>query len=73
MNICNRLILNSTMHRSLVKEYDGSRHTNWCSMIKSLDPNITYVNLSPVETGKWRTTIYFKSEEHKTWFILRWS
>ena len=40
----------------------------WYDFVKSLDPNII-----KVEGVDGITRITFKSDEHKTWFILRWS
>jgi hypothetical protein len=45
----------------------GPQHL-WYDFVKSLDPNII-----KVECVKGFTRITFKSDEHKTWFILRWS
>lgn len=42
----------------------------WCSSIKKLDPNIVSVTMA---SNYLDTIIEFKSEEHKTWFLLRWS
>lgn len=42
---------------------------SWKDHIKSLDPNIINVEFSVVSGC---TIIYFNSEEHKTWFVLRW-
>jgi hypothetical protein len=43
-------------------------HQRWLNFVKSLDPNII-----KVDGVKGFTRITFKSDEHKTWFILRWS
>jgi hypothetical protein len=45
----------------------GPQHL-WYDFVKSLDPNII-----KVECVNGFTRITFKSDEHKTWFILRWS
>jgi hypothetical protein len=42
----------------------------WIEHIKNLDPNIIKVSF---DAAIGYTDIYFISEEHKTWFILRWS
>ena len=41
--------------------------SDWLVFIKSLDPKIISVSKHV------HTHIEFKSEEYKTWFILRWS
>ena len=41
---------------------------SWSAWLKSLDPNIVSVNYTFYET-----TITFNQDEHKTWFLLRWS
>jgi hypothetical protein len=48
--------------------FKADPHERWYSFVKSLDPNII-----KVEGIKGCTRITFNSEEHKTWFILRWS
>jgi hypothetical protein len=48
--------------------YNANQHPQWVAFVKSLDPNII-----KVEDMKGFTRITFKSDEHKTWFILRWS
>jgi hypothetical protein len=45
-----------------------SSYYNWPEFIKTLDDNIVDVFVAPFYTD-----ITFKREEHKTWFLLRWS
>ena len=48
--------------------YNANQYLRWYEFIKSLDPNII-----KVEGVKGFTRITFVTEEHKNWFILRWS
>jgi hypothetical protein len=45
-----------------------SSYYDWPEFIKTLDDNIV-----DVFVAHFYTDITFKREEHKTWFLLRWS
>ena len=57
------------LDKPLTKHFLNSSPTSsWFQFIKSLDENII-----KVEGVDGITRITFKSDEHKTWFILRWA
>ncbi len=59
----------SVLYKKLVMQYRESKITTWPNYLMFLDENIVRV-----ERNRDRDTfITFKSEEHKTWFLLRWS
>jgi hypothetical protein len=69
----NELVIKHTsnLEKKLIALYihSGFRgFRSWLAFVKSLDPNII-----KVEGVKGSTWITFKSNEYKTWFILRWS
>lgn len=67
MNIF-RLKEGSELDSKLVLQWNISNIGSWTSFIKGLDDNIINVKFERMHTD-----ITFKSEEHKTWFILRYS
>ena len=59
----------STLDHNITQLFRKSKSQhNWYDFVKSLDPNII-----KVDGIKSFTRITFKSDEHKTCFILRWS
>lgn len=68
MNIF-RLKEGSALDSKLVLQWNNSNIGSWTSFIRGLDDNIINVKLE----YSMHTDITFKSEEHKTWFILRYS
>jgi hypothetical protein len=62
------LYTESQVSINIVKLYMVSSYYNWSEFIKTLDDNIVDVFVAPFYTD-----ITFKREEHKTWFLLRWS
>lgn len=70
MNIF-RLKEGSALDSKLVLQWNISNIGSWTSFIKGLDDNIIDVKFERMHTDI--TFITFKSEEHKTWFILRYS
>jgi hypothetical protein len=67
-------VLTLTLYRespvgiNIVKLYMVSSYYDWPEFIKTLDDNIV-----DVFVAHFYTDITFKREEHKTWFLLRWS
>ncbi len=57
-----------TLAKNITHLFFKAEPQQWYDFVKSLDPNII-----KVEGVKGFTRITFKSDEHKTWFILRWS
>ena len=57
------------LHKKLVMQYRESKITTWPNYLMLIDENIVSVE----RTGDMDTFLTFKSDEHKTWFILRWS
>ena len=61
----------SRLDDNLVYEIGETRTwCEWCEGIEKMDPNIISVTITPTRLD---TIIKFKSEEHKNWFLLRWS
>ncbi len=59
----------SVLYKKLVIQYRESKSTTWSNFLMLLDKNIVRV----VRNRKRDTLLTFKSDEHATWFILRWS
>jgi uncharacterized beta-barrel protein YwiB (DUF1934 family) len=57
------------LHKKLVMQYRESKITTWPNYLMLIDENIVSVE----RNGDMDTFLTFKSDEHKTWFILRWS
>jgi len=66
LNIKYQSLLDNTLS-SLYTESESSAH--WDDWVKSLDSSI----ISSYIDSKWTTRLEFKSENHKTIFIMRWS
>ena len=63
------LNVGSSLDKNITKQFFNSSTTSsWFQFIIALDKNII-----KVEGVDGITHITFKSDEHKTWFILRWS
>ncbi len=62
------LKVDSSLDKNITKHFFNSTTRSWFQFILSLDENII-----KVEGVDGITRITFKSDEHKTWFILRWS
>lgn len=65
----NKLIIieDSSLDRKLTDMWDATAF-GWRQFVKKLDTNIT-----DVKYDNKNTEVLFKSEEHKTWFLLRWA
>lgn len=68
MNNVLTVVADSNIDNNLVGLWDA--FSLWSNYLKSIDPNIIDVEISLDGNI---SIITFKSEEHKTWFILRWS
>ena len=64
------LHIGSTLDHNITQLFRATAkpHQRWYDFVKSLDPNII-----TIAGMKGFTRITFKSDEHKTWFILRWA
>jgi hypothetical protein len=62
------LKVDSSLDKNITKHFFNSTTSSWFQFILSLDENII-----KVDGVDGITRITFKSDEHKTWFILRWS
>jgi hypothetical protein len=59
----------SVLYKKFASQYVDSKITTWSNFLMLLDENIIRVD----RNSKRDTLLTFKSDEHKTWFILRWS
>ncbi len=62
------LKVDSSLDKNITKHFFNSTTSSWFQFILSLDDNII-----KVDGVDGITRITFKSDEHATWFILRWS
>lgn len=69
----------SNIDNNLVEQWDlwckyNSNHRNWEEFLTSTIPGIKFAQYIEESTiSNCKTLIEFDSEEHKTWFIMRWS
>jgi hypothetical protein len=59
------------VEKRITDDWDIHGYPEWCDFVVSLSPGIIGVDI--ITQPYWFSTITFDTEEHKNWFILKYS